>query len=206
MLLRHKKSIFLSLQLKIVKLLTIKPITHELLETVVELDKLCFGGLWTKEAYSREIDSPNSSLLVLFYQQEPEPITANESQNDTLPPQLIGMGCLWAIVDEAHITLLGIHPHYRGQRLGQLMLCTLLQDAIDRQLKRATLEVSVNNTPAISLYQKFGFKIAGKRRNYYQKTGEDALVLWLSGLEKPQFKEQLLVWQQQINLKRSYYY
>ena len=188
------------------KLLTIKPITHELLETAVALDKLCFGGLWTKEAYQREIDSPNSSLLVLSYQQESEPVATNEVKNDTLPPKIIGLGCLWAIVDEAHLTLLGIHPHYRRQRLGQLLLCTLLQDAVDRHLKRATLEVNINNTPAISLYQKFGFKIAGRRKNYYQKTGEDALILWCGGLDRPQFEQELLVWQEQITSYLSYYY
>lgn len=169
------------------KLLTIRPVTDELLADTVELDRLCFGGLWTKAAYKREIESPNSSLLVLS-----EPGLENSQSNS----KLIGIGCLWSIVDEAHITLLGIHPDYRGQKLGQLLLCILLQDAVDRDLKRVTLEVSENNTPATSLYQKFGFKIAGRRRNYYPKTGEDALVLWLKGLEQPQFKAELLTWWQ----------
>ncbi len=173
------------------KLLTIKPLTSKLLARAVELDKLCFGGLWTKEAYQREIDSPNSSLLVLSYQ------TKQELNNHDFAEEIIGIGCLWAIVDEAHITLLGIHPHYRGQKLGQLLLYTLLQDAVDRRLKLATLEVSANNKPAIALYQKFGFEIAGRRRNYYPTTGEDALVLWLKGLNKPELTEKLKRWQKQ---------
>ncbi|MDJ0686992.1 MAG: ribosomal protein S18-alanine N-acetyltransferase [Xenococcaceae cyanobacterium MO_188.B32] len=187
------------------KLLTIKPLTYQLLAKAVELDKLCFGGLWSKQAYSREIDSPNSSLLVLSYQKEQELVRDNELQNTKLDQKIIGIGCLWAIVDEAHITLLGIHPHYRGQKLGRLLLYILLQDAVDRQLKRATLEVSVNNQPAISLYQKFGFEIAGKRKNYYPTTGEDALVLWLKGLDRPELSKKLVGWQEQINRQLSHY-
>ena len=182
------------------KLLTIKPLTYQLLAKAVELDKLCFGGLWTKKAYSREIDSPNSSLLVLCYRPELERSNFND-----VPEELIGIGCLWSIVDEAHITLLGIHPHYRGQKLGKLLLCILLKDAVDRQLKWATLEVSANNQPAISLYQKFGFEIAGKRKNYYPTTGEDALVLWLKGLDRPELSKKLVGWQEQINRQLSHY-
>lgn len=188
------------------KLLTVKQVTKDLLEAAIELDKLCFGGLWTKEAYQREIDSPKSSLLVLSYQElVQERAPGNMSESKDLPTKMIGIGCLWSIADEAHITLLGIHPYYQGQKLGQLLLYVLLQDAIKRQLKRATLEVSVKNQAAISLYQKFGFEIAGKRKNYYPTTGEDALVLWLKGLDKPELTKKLLRLQQQINQSLNYY-
>lgn len=182
------------------KLLTVKRVTEDLLAAVVELDKLCFGGLWTKDAYQREIDSPKSSLLVLSYQELLEKtVTDNVTSRNYLPAKIIGIGCLWSIIDEAHITLLGIHPRHRGQKIGQLLLYLLLQDAIDRQLKRATLEVSDHNQPAIALYQKFGFEIAGRRKNYYPTTGEDALVLWLKGLDTPELSQKLLGWQKQIN-------
>ena len=114
-------------------LLTINSVTNELLADTLELDRLCFGGIWTKAAYQREIDSPNSSLFVL---------TVLKRENNLSELKSIGIGCLWSIVDEAHITLLGIHPNYQGQKLGQLLLCRLLQDAIDRSLKRATFSLS----------------------------------------------------------------
>ena len=46
-------------------LLELKPITTQMLKAVVELDQLCFGGLWTMEGYEREVDSPNADLLGL---------------------------------------------------------------------------------------------------------------------------------------------
>ncbi|HAJ59489.1 MAG TPA: ribosomal-protein-alanine N-acetyltransferase, partial [Cyanobacteria bacterium UBA8543] len=45
--------------------LELKPLTAEQLDAAVELDQLCFGGLWTRAGYERELDSPSSQLLVL---------------------------------------------------------------------------------------------------------------------------------------------
>ena len=41
----------------------------------------------------------------------------------------------------------------------------------------ATLEVRVSNTSAQTLYQKYGFQLAGHREAYYHDNGEDALIL-----------------------------
>jgi ribosomal-protein-alanine N-acetyltransferase len=153
----------------------IQLLTKEYLEPVVKLDRACFGGLWTKGAYEREIDSPNSLLLALITPEE----------------KLIGMGCFWAIVEEAHLTLLGIDPNYRRQGWGELLLCQLLQAAIAWPLERATLEVRVSNTAAIALYQKLGFQVAGRRKDYYPVPPEDALILWRSHLDDPEFGKKL---------------
>ncbi len=179
------------------KRIAIAPITSKQISEIVALDKLCFGGLWTEDGYLREIESSQSSL---FYLSISEPNAVNSDN------KIIGIGCLWSIVEEAHITLLGIHPDYRGQGLGQLLLYVLFKDALKRKLKWATLEVKANNHPAISLYKKFGFKIVGKRRGYYQQTGEDALILWNKDLEKPDFPQDLAKWRNQIDdrLSRRY--
>ena len=113
------------------------------------------------------------------------------SIEDNAELKIIGIGCLWSILEEAHITLLGIHPNYHCQSLGSLLLYTLLKDAIEQQLTRATLEVVTSNNIAISLYKKFGFKVAGTRKKYYPKTGEDALILWRNNLDKPEFAIEL---------------
>lgn len=162
-------------------LLELKYLTPEYLSALLELDQACFGGLWTLEGYQRELDSPNSELIGLV-----TPIA---------PDTLLGVGCLWAILEEAHITMVAVHPHYHNQGLGQALLYGLLSVAENRSLERATLEVRVSNHPAISLYQKFGFKTAGRRQRYYKDTGEDALILWHNGLEMPEFSQTLSNWE-----------
>jgi ribosomal-protein-alanine N-acetyltransferase len=145
--------------------INIKPLTEKELDQVVALDNVCLGGLWSLKGYQREIASPNSSLFIMTISSQSE-------------EQVIGLACFWAVLEEAHITLLAIHPDFQGQGLGKSLLNYLLAEAENKGLKRATLEVAENNLKALSLYQKFGFQEAGRRKRYYQKTGEDALVLW----------------------------
>lgn len=193
--------------------LELHPLTAQQLSAVVELDRLCFGGLWTRSGYERELDSPNSQLLVLesamggeesgFRGRGREVLTQNcaeaELKTETTPQRsLLGVGCYWTILEEAHITILGVHPDYRRQGLGKLLLYAMLRDAKRHQLERATLEVKPSNQAAVSLYQTFGFTEAGRRRRYYKDTGEDALILWRGGLQTPEFEGVLVECYRQV--------
>jgi ribosomal-protein-alanine N-acetyltransferase len=171
--------------------LDLQPLTAEWLPAAINLDQKCFGGLWSLAGYQRELESPNSTFWALF------------DQTDAAAQRLIGLGCYWSILEEAHITILAIDPTYQHQGLGKFLLLALLATAHKQGLERATLEVRISNQSALNLYQKFGFREAGRRKQYYQDTGEDAAVLWLNGLEKPDFVKQLLVWQ---SLSKSYLY
>ncbi len=162
--------------------LQITPLTADWLDGAIELDRLCFGGLWSLDGYRREIDSPNSDLWILL-------------DGEGKDARAAGIGCLWAIVDEAHITLIGIHPNYRRRGLGAAMVFALLRSAWQRGMARATLEVRASNGAALSLYEKFGFQIAGRRRRYYADTGEDALILWRSRLQFREFERALQMWE-----------
>lgn len=154
-----------------------RPVITSDLPNVVALDHRCLGGIWNEAAYSREIDSPNSDLLVL------------ETSEQQTPP-VIGIGCLWAILEEAHITLLGIDPHFRRQGLGRWLLIQLLQLAGDRGLTHATLEVRKSNQAALALYTGLGFRVAGERPRYYADD-ESALILWKSNLQDLGFLKEL---------------
>ncbi|WP_449416662.1 ribosomal protein S18-alanine N-acetyltransferase [Phormidium nigroviride] len=200
-------------------LIEIKHLAPEHLPAAVELDQLCFGGIWTLEGYRRELESSNSDLLGLWErgsrgageqgsggagergsggeEEIKEDLTSLSS------PSLIGIGCLWSILEEAHITILAIHPDYQGQGFGQALLYALLKSAHQQKLEWATLEVRSSNLVAISLYQKFGFQEAGRRRGYYQDSGEDALILWRGGIQKPEFKQDLAKWEREIRYRVS---
>jgi [ribosomal protein S18]-alanine N-acetyltransferase len=137
---------------------------------MVSIDHVCFGQHWTIDAYERELNSPTSHLIGLF--------------DSNL---LVGMGCFWAIIDEAHITLLAVHPDYRRQGGGAKILRGLLAQAAKIEMRHSTLEVRNSNTGAISLYEKMGFENLGWRTKYYQNPQEDAVVMWLTGLQHPDF-------------------
>ena len=42
----------------------------------------------------------------------------------------------------------------------------------------ATLEVRPSNLSAASLYRRLGFQVVGRRKAYYQDTGEDAILMY----------------------------
>ncbi len=143
-------------------------------DNLVDLDRLCFGKLWSRDQYLREIESPNSDIVLLH-------------RGD----QLIAYGCVWAIVDEAHITILGTHPEHLRQGHARKVLKELLRRAIAREMSRATLEVKESNQAAIALYQALGFEEAGRRKKYYSDTKEDALILWTGGLQTVKYQNLL---------------
>lgn len=176
-------------RLSFVPSLQVQALTPQDLPAALDLDRRCLGGLWNLDGYQREIDSPNSDLLVL----------QRETLDTHCAPALLAIGCSWTILEEAHITLLAVDLDHQRQGLGQALLYCLLKAAHDRGLERATLEVRVSNQAAIALYQKFGFQTAGRRKRYYADTGEDALVLWRGGLHHPHFPQTLTNWQQTIS-------
>jgi [ribosomal protein S18]-alanine N-acetyltransferase len=179
-----------------VNFLALTPLTPDQLSEAVDLDQRCLGGLWTRDGYQREIDSPNSDLLVLH--KIPE-ISTSPSSPVSISPPLIGLACAWAILDEAHITLLATDPAYRRQGLAQVLLYALLVLARHRGMEWATLEVRVSNQAAISLYQRFGFEAVGERPGYYQNPTENALILWRQGLQRATFADCLQQWRAELN-------
>lgn len=178
--------------------LALTPLTSDQLSAAVDLDRRCLGGLWTRDGYQREIDSPNSDLLVL-QQTDTEIPSTSLSLHPPISSSLIGLACAWAILDEAHITLLAIDPDYRRQGLAQVLLYALLVLARHRGMEWATLEVRVSNQAAISLYQRFGFETVGERPSYYQNPSENALILWRQGLQRSAFADSLQQWRQELN-------
>ncbi len=101
-----------------------------------------------------------------------------------LGEQLIGYGGFWLVLDEAHVTSVTVCKAYRGQGYGRRLLTFLLESAIDAGARMATLEVRVSNVNARGLYVSMGFRPVGLRKNYYPKTGEDAIVM-LKDLVEP---------------------
>ncbi|MBI4710464.1 MAG: ribosomal protein S18-alanine N-acetyltransferase [Nitrospirae bacterium] len=93
--------------------------------------------------------------------------------------KIIGYICARVIIDTVHILNLAVRPEIRRTGIGG----ALLQHALEEFKKSAQgvnfviLEVRESNTPAIRLYEKFGFNIMHKRRHYYQLPDEDAVVM-----------------------------
>jgi len=75
-----------------------------------------------------------------------------------------------------------LHQDFHNVGLGTAMLTKLIELAKEEGLHRVGLDVIADNKPAIRLYQKFGFKVEGvKKEAYFGEDGKyhDELVMGL---------------------------
>ena len=135
------------------------------LPEVLEIECICFTTPWDIRSFEYELGYKDTILKVAV-----------------LNNQIIGYVCVRTILDITHILNLVVLPDFRRKGIGSM----LLRDALN-ELKRLkpdinliTLEVRESNTAAIELYEKFGFKVMGKRISYYDKPHENAIIMGLS--------------------------
>ncbi|GAC1377787.1 MAG: hypothetical protein NVSMB33_00120 [Ktedonobacteraceae bacterium] len=106
---------------------------------------------------------------------------------------IIGFAGLWLMVDEAHITTIAMHPHFRRLGLGEFILASMIDIAYTINAKWVTLEVRVSNYNAQNLYRKYGFREAGLRHRYYSDNQEDALIMWTDEINSPAYKQKFQI-------------
>jgi ribosomal-protein-alanine N-acetyltransferase len=140
------------------------------LPVVLEIDRLSFPIPWSERTYRFELRDNQAARLKV----------AEVFENGTM--RVIGYVGFWFIVDEAHISTLAVHPHYRGQGIGEQLLQDALNDAVLKGALVATLEVRISNDVAVNLYRKFGFEVIGERPRYYRDNNEDALLMILNDI------------------------
>lgn len=193
----------------------LRPMRYEDIDAVSEVERECFSTPWPASAYRRELrDNRLGRYLVLVEAREETaaPAHAVESAPDdavysvrravgqllrpfgrasiapVAPPseRVVGFAGMWLMLDEAHVTTIGVKPELRGQGLGELLFARLIEIAMEVGARRATLEVRVSNQPAQALYRKYGFRDEGVRRRYYSDNNEDALIMWSDRLASPE--------------------
>jgi [ribosomal protein S18]-alanine N-acetyltransferase len=92
--------------------------------------------------------------------------------------KVIGYLGVMFVMDELHVNTLGTLPGHEGRGVATSLMNDAWAVAKEKGARRATLEVAVSNTRAQELYFRFGFSPVGVRKNYYERTREDALILW----------------------------
>lgn len=104
---------------------------------------------------------------------------------------IAGFVGLWYMVDEAHVVSIGMRTEYRGFGLGELLLISAIEQAIEMESRVVTLEVRVSNYVAQNLYKKYGFTERGTRKGYYSDNREDALIMTTGPIRSAEYREDL---------------
>lgn len=103
---------------------------------------------------------------------------AQLSENNTFIGYHIGL----QVLDDITLMDIAICSEFQGQGYGGKLLRHFLHTSKQRGGERVYLEVSASNKVAIYLYQKCGFEVLERRKNYYKTaTGrEDGLNMRLA--------------------------
>ena len=97
----------------------------------------------------------------------------------TLDGAPAGYGVIMKVLDEAHLLNISVVAAHQGQGWGRRLLDELCDVARAHQCEQMLLEVRPSNTPALGLYERYGFELIGRRKGYYPAAQgrEDALVM-----------------------------
>jgi ribosomal-protein-alanine N-acetyltransferase len=145
---------------------SIEPMRERDLIDVVEIEETSGLNRWGYDAYRRELfTNPNSIMIV--------------ARNLVPGPGVIGFFAGWIVEDELHVNNVASHREYRRIGVGRNLMEAAIDEAGRRSVAFVILEVRASNEAAQLLYRDLGFRIVGRRREYYRLPTEDALVMKL---------------------------
>lgn len=127
-----------------------------------QLERVCFSVPWTEEQLRAQLPDDRHVFLV-----------AERSG------EVLGYVGLMYVLDEGYISNVAVSPACRRRGIGEALIAALTQRAEWLGLAFLTLEARASNVPAIRLYEKMGFRQVGRRKNYYQRPEEDAMLMTL---------------------------
>jgi len=140
----------------------LRPATEADLNEIVQIERACFADPWTEESFRRLLVGHPAIFQVIGY-----------------PPEVkvAGYVIAFAVGEDAELLNIAVEPNFRGRGLAGQMLDALLIELGGQGVRSAFLEVRESNRAARALYGSRGFTEIGRRRNYYRRPVEDALVM-----------------------------
>lgn len=136
---------------------------EELLPQVQRIEQQCFSLPWT-EAMIRMQLQPDSHV---FLTAETEGV-------------VVGYVGMLYVLDEGYISNVAVRPDFRRRGVAEALLRALEARSRALRLSFLTLEVRAGNAAAVALYEKRGYRVVGRRKNYYEKPTEDAILMTLT--------------------------
>ncbi|MBR5452416.1 MAG: ribosomal protein S18-alanine N-acetyltransferase [Clostridia bacterium] len=126
---------------------------------IADLEKECFADPWSQNAI---IEAAQYGTVFLLAEEN---------------GKIVGYLGMKPVLDEGYISNVAVTNSARGKGIGSALLQKLDEYAKENGIRTISLEVRPSNAPAIALYEKFGYKQVGRRKNFYSHPTEDGLIL-----------------------------
>jgi ribosomal-protein-alanine N-acetyltransferase len=143
--------------------IAITPMNDVHIAEVCAIEGDLFDTPWTEEMFRQEVQ--DNYLARPFVA-----VSAGEVVGYIIP---------WFLREGVHLLNIAVVRGLQRRGLARRMLAHLIALARDGGRELISLEVRADNAAALSLYESCRFKEVGLRRNYYQESGEDAVVMVL---------------------------
>jgi [ribosomal protein S18]-alanine N-acetyltransferase len=140
--------------------LDIRRLTYADLPQVIAIERRAFPTPWSLAMFVLELSKPSGICLAALIEE-----------------RLVGYLVCSRYDTIWHLMNVAVDDRLRRQGIATTLLEHLFEMA-DRPSEQYTLEVRTSNEDAIRLYERFGFRTAGRRRAYYHDNREDALIMW----------------------------
>lgn len=140
----------------------IRPMTLADVDAVAAIEREVFTDPWPKSAFRELIREASRVNFVA--------IRPNGAVSGYILAQIAA--------DELQIQNIAVAPDFRRQQLGAVLLRTAEAAGIARGALCSVLDVRTTNDAALGLYLSFGYRMIGRRKDYYRQPVCDALVLF----------------------------
>jgi ribosomal-protein-alanine N-acetyltransferase len=131
---------------------------------VSALERVCYADPWPPAAFVTLPDNPAVFFVIARH---------------VAGGALAGFAVAWRVLEETELANLAVAPGSRRVGVASQLLHAVLDDARQHRVERVYLEVRESNVAARRLYESNGFATVGRRKLYYRKPDEDALILRL---------------------------
>jgi len=140
--------------------LDIRRLTYADLPQVIAIERRAFPTPWSLAMFVLELSKPSGICVAA-----------------TRHGKLVGYLVCSRYDTVWHLMNVAVDDRLVRQGIATALIERLLELA-DGPGEQFTLEVRTSNDGAIRLYERFGFRSAGRRRGYYHDNREDALIMW----------------------------
>lgn len=145
-----------------IRKLTTEDATRDLAANLWQVATSGFGedSPWTEDQLFNLLKAENSIMLAGIQEE-----------------QIVGILVASTTTVESDIYMVVVAEEYKRQGIGQQLFSYLIDYCTKEGLVTIFLEVRESNLPAFNLYKSLGFEVIGRRRAYYSRPIEDALMM-----------------------------
>ena len=152
----------------------VEPMAGRHIDAVCAIDAQCYSRPWSAPTWRNELAADDRHHLI-----------------GRIDDRVVAHAGSLLVVDELHITTVAVDPAVESRGYATRLCLALLRDGRAAGATSATLEVRASHRRTQRLYARLGFAPAGIRSGYYDRPRDDAVIMWLHGLDEAAVDERL---------------